>query len=223
MLNWKYRNEDHFEAYWYLLHNWAPRFRSAYSPGRSEYTANMQWKTIKYSICYRVDSLKHGFWECPMVNKIWLASVDLLKEMTGRPNIAQGILWTWKEVLLGFPQTKRYLPKELRARLVLWHSTIIFLIWSRRRWAIKDIQLDTLTGSPNFLEPLWATDLKSDLRKNVSRIFERYKVDGKLDAFRREWTSETNLWVVKGISLSFSASFDELDLQFEVPLELVMD
>jgi len=88
---------------------------------------------------------------------------------------------------------------------------------------MKEVQIDTPTGSPNFLEPSWILDLKTDLRKNISRIFEQYKIDGQLEAFRREWVSETELWLVSGNSLYFTTRLDELELHFEIPLELATE
>ena len=153
MLNWKFRSEVHFEAYWYLLHNRASRFRSGYEPENEQHIPTARWHTLPCGICFRRDTLKHRYWGCPEVNKIWQVCGSLLVKITGRPNILQAITWTGKEVLLCFPGTRRYLPKRIRTRVILWHSLVIFLVWKRRRLAIKEIQNDNAAGFINFLDP----------------------------------------------------------------------
>jgi hypothetical protein len=53
-------------------------------------------------------------------------------------------------VLLAFPQLRRQLPRSLKARVLLWHSTIIHLIWATRNEAIAYINSEQVKMDVEF-------------------------------------------------------------------------
>jgi hypothetical protein len=213
-LNWKHRPDEQYESYWYLLHKRSRRFKVGYNP---ENFSERKWTIITCGICKQKDTHQHAYFHCPEVRKIWKSGLSVLAQITGRTDL-QATIIDFPSILLAFPDLRRRLPKNLKARVLLWHSAIVHLIWKRRNQAmhLQNTDPDTTEVPISFREPHWKPELYASLRASVTQIFYNYRsrklqgsedtgqTPGDMQAFIREWGDGCALW---GVETNYSLQF----------------
>lgn len=131
LLNWKYRPPGHYDAYWRVLHKRPQRANNIGVSNVKDYTVGKCYN------CGDRDIGAHSFVLCPAVREIWTNSLGILRRLI-KDVIGISVEFTVPEVVLGFPEVRRALPKEVRMRVVLWHSAIIYTITLRREMCLRE-------------------------------------------------------------------------------------
>jgi len=193
-LNWKSRPDDHFQAYWYLLHKRSPRpCNSRVEPSVEMDTPTRDWHDVFCSSCYRRDNIQHGYLECPDVLRIWEQSIKTLDDLIGRPsNIRREQGFNFHDILFAFPDIRRRLPKYLKARVLLWHSTIIHMIWEKRNRTILHLN----PHNPKFDVDYrgWRETMYKSLWSTITQIHAVYKAKAVYKDFEKNWASDCKIW-----------------------------
>jgi hypothetical protein len=220
-LNWKSRPPKHYEAYWYLLHKRTPRFRpkrtdeEQVDSDEQEGNDRGNWHLRLCELCNKKDDHIHGYFECPDVQDIWKFGLKLLSEMVGKTTI-RDYTNTFTSVLLAFHQIRRRLRKPLRARVLLLHSTIIYLIYSRRWLEMQGYNGKDEKIRIDYQNPSWKQEIYTSLQTIMNNIYQDYKnklqrftdqdPTGKAweNTFHRNWVNECSLWKMGNDKLEFT-------------------
>jgi hypothetical protein len=164
-------------------------------PGQSS------WAIDVCNICQAQDSTEHGFVTCPPIKHLWSQAVDLLPSLLHGHQVTplQHANLSTRNIILAFPELRASLPKHQRARIILWHSAVIYtisrirtsVIWRARRTATKtkfdwgDPEGQELLAKVKFeiRNLLWLTFIKSCGNKTITEIHN----------FENQWCSD-NVW-----------------------------
>ena len=97
-------------------------------------------------------------------------------------------------VLFGFPEVRQQLPKPLKARVLLWHSIMIHLIWTIMNRSIKRLDQDNIKMDIDFTdrEEFFHTSFKS----TITQIHHEHKSKNRMENFRKNWVNDCQLWTV---------------------------
>jgi exonuclease III len=211
LLGWKPRPAHHHEPYWRLLHQRSLRARGAsVSANKEPVLTNTEndskdrFHTGTCANCGQKDTDAHAYLDCPDVRLIWNDSKAVLLSMLGSIATASGIDevdCSVAEVVLGFPQLRRRLPKFARGRVILWHSSVIYAISACREWSLEHTAGEGNNTRFSFfgVQPR----IQSEMRLVISGIFEKAKADGKGEKFSVEWLNSSEFVRKEGNRLSF--------------------
>jgi len=204
-LNWKSRPDDHFEAYWYLLHKRSPRYVKWTRTGEAKEGApdnnddqedgtevgGRTPKTITCEICGQKDTFQHAYLTCPQILNIWQTATITLTKLTGIQDISNHpqLQFNFENVLFAFPDLRRNLPKNLKPRVLLWHSTILHLIWKTRQRDLAYIRMRLIID-----ENKWRQEFELSIRSTISEIFNEYKSKNLLAEFDKNCTRDCSIW-----------------------------
>jgi hypothetical protein len=177
-----------------------------------------RWHTTLCRHCDQKDNPEHVYLKCYVIRQVWKESSKILEELT-RQNVMNQTSWEMRNVILCFPTLPEYVTKAIQQRIILWHSTVLYLIWKRRTIALQKLRIDENTvdeqGLPrlseirsevNFDEPPWKMEFYKDLKEAITDIFYQYKQKNKLTQFK-DWIQGCRLWTLDGEVLNFTSGF----------------
>jgi len=190
-LNWKYRAETHYEAYWKLLHK-----REQHVMNLHLQDPNERFKTGKCENCGATDTSAHAFITCPEVRKIWTTATKELERMLGRRQSLQ-IEYSEQEIVSAFPVLRETLPSTMRMRVVLWHSAVIYAITLHRETCIRNKPAtDDDEG--------WEKIVGNEIKRVLWDIYEDFKENQEGSQFQAQWVLGKGLVELDGLGcLSF--------------------
>ena len=99
---------------------------------------NLKYGTGKCWNCGEKDTNQHAFIPCPEVRRIWEEGTEILWQLLGWYRGTRNLEISVCEVVLAFPKLGEDLPKQARARVVLWHSAMIYAITTYRERNIQE-------------------------------------------------------------------------------------
>ena len=203
--NWKSRPDDHFEAYWLLLHKRSPRFwkrskrdeaiptHDILDPNNNGNTKDLH--TISCDLCYQMDTHQNAYLTCPQVRNIWETATPILEKLTGlRITENSNFKLDFYNILFAFPALRKQLPKRLKPRVILWHSVIIHLIWKTRNHALAFSNPYYAKMSVEY--ETWKIEFTESLKSTLRNIYHDYKSLSKMTEFKNNRTTDCSIWTI---------------------------
>ena len=117
--------------------------------------------------------------------------------MTGLSNIMTVTNLDMTSIVFCFPDLRREFTAKINNKILLWHSSTVFMIWRRRRDAIR-YPYDR-GKSPvvfDYHQRLWRPELHRIIKETIESIYQHHKVNGKTAIFRTLWIQDCSLWTV---------------------------
>jgi len=148
--------------------------------------------------CDQSDDSRHGYLNCPVVQTIWQDATDILRRLLGGRIFH--IDYTIPEIVMAFPKLRSMLPKDLRMRVILWHSAIIYAIATLREKSINTcIRGDR---GVKFDFDGWEQMTKVQIREILWEIHEDNKNDTR-GKYYPEWVENNAFTTVSAPKLLF--------------------
>jgi hypothetical protein len=89
-------------------------------------------------------------------------------------------------VIFAFPTIRYKLPKNSKARILLWHSAVIFTIAEIRHRALAySTNENSNMGALDFSQ--WGPLYQKTVTDTLKQIYYDYKAKGKLAEFEKNW------------------------------------
>jgi hypothetical protein len=192
LLNWKYRLSKHYEVYWRLLHKRPQKVVNLGVEGKNDYSTGTCYN------CDQPDDCRHAYLNCPAVQTIWRDATDMLRRLLGGRSFQ--IDYTIPEIVLAFPELRRTLPKALRMRVILWHSTVIYTIATLRGKSIGTCVRGDNGVQFNF--DGWEQVAKTQIREMLWEIHEGNRNDTR-GKYYPEWVEDNAFITVSADKLLF--------------------
>jgi hypothetical protein len=194
LLGWKRRPARHHEAYWRLLHQ-----RQQHALGGDDH--NDTTKTFRTGYCEdcgQKDTTEHAYVTCPEVQRIWNEAEGILISLIGAESVIEDmrIDYSVSEIALCFPELRKCIPEIFRERVILWHSSVVFIITSDREWSLKH-QTEG-SNQTRFRFQNTTPRIRCEIRDIISTIFEKEKSLQRLDRFSIAWINSSRLVTMKG-------------------------
>jgi hypothetical protein len=192
-LCWKHRPIKHFEPCWRLLHKRPQRMLNIGVPGVRDYT------TGTCHNCNSPDNPPHAYVHCPPVQAIWNTAAGYLRHLIQQSTIE--IDSTLSEIVLGFPELRNSLPEELRMRVVLWHSAVIYTIADCRHQSLDKAR----SGDSGIMFEFdgWEKTMAGQIRETLWSIYEDMRVTRRREEFQIQWAEGNNLITMQNGKLVF--------------------
>jgi len=93
--------------------------------------------------------------------------------------------FTVPEAVLGFPEVRRALPKEVWMRVILWHSAVIYAISLRREMCLRE---QTHEDGTLFDFSGWEAVATKQIRAILIEIGRDYEGSGSVERrYNTEW------------------------------------
>jgi hypothetical protein len=194
VLGWKHRPAKHHEAYWRLLHQ-----RERHALGGDDHDDSTKAFRTGFCLnCGQKDTTEHAHARCPDIKQIWKEAGEVLISLIGAESVVEDmeINYSVSEIALCFPELRRRIPEIFRERVILWHSSVIFIITSDREWSLT--HLTARDNRTNFRFANVLPRIRSEVRNIISNIFEKEKSLGKLDRFSIAWINSSRFVMRKG-------------------------
>jgi len=202
LLKWKYRPAKHHEAYWRLLHKRPRRARGA----KNVADPRAAFHTGFCRNCGEKDTTKHAYVLCPEVSQIWATAVRILEDLIGAESVTKdlNVQLSVLEIVLGFPELRKRIPKIFRMRVVLWHSAVLYVITACREWSLDHRKSDEKDTRFNYHDVQKC--IRTEIRSILYDIFERETALKKIDRFKSMWENSSRFIIVTHNRLEFKES-----------------
>jgi hypothetical protein len=162
-----------------------------------------KWAIDTCHLCETKDTPMHAYLQCPAVNDIWIKSIALLLQTLNENIAPQHLTLTIRNIVLCFPDLVNSLPTNKRARIILWHSAVIYTITQIRTeaiWKGRERVQRTIFNWGGDDRELVMKKIKYEIRRLIWQIFTKNE---SLPNFKLEWCDGNDICIIADNKLKF--------------------